>query len=164
MVVYDIFWKLASPKNLFKYWKKNSINFVYCGFYRNVWHKSKRKKETGSFTLKYLFYQQIDAEDEKTLEKFMSSQPAERKTLADIIMEKINEKKTEIRSQISGRLHLDFCMKKTCHVTFETLLPTQHLLVQSQQKNHSGKMWNTFKVNNKNIRTTSLALFWCFYC
>ena len=70
----------------------------------------------------------------------MSSQPAERKTLADIIMEKINEKKTEIRSQISGRLHLDFRMKKTCHVTFETLLPTQHLLVQSQQKNHLGKM------------------------
>ena len=71
----------------------------------------------------------------------MSSQPAERKTLADIIMEKINEKKTEIRSQISGRLQiLDFCMKKTCHVTFETLLPTQHLLVQSQQKNHLGKM------------------------
>ena len=46
----------------------------------------------------------------------MSSQPTERKTLADIIMEKINEKKTEIRSQISGRLHLDFCRKKTCNI------------------------------------------------
>ena len=69
----------------------------------------KEKKETRTFTLKHLFYQQIDAEDEKTLETFMSSQPTERKTLADIIMEKINEKKTEIRSQISGRLHLYFC-------------------------------------------------------
>ena len=84
------------------------MNFVYCGFHQNVLYISKRKNETRTFTLKHLFYQQIDAEDEKTLETFMSSQPTERKTLADIIMEKINEKKTEIRSQISGRLHLHF--------------------------------------------------------
>ena len=71
----------------------------------------KEKKETRTFTLKHLFYQQIDAEDEKTLETFMSSQPTERKTLADIIMEKINEKKIEIRSQIYGRLHT--CSKST---------------------------------------------------
>ena len=32
----------------------------------------------------------------------MSDTPAMQKTLADIIMEKINEKKTEIRSQLSG--------------------------------------------------------------
>ena len=67
----------------------------------------------------------------------MSSQPTERKTLADIIMEKINEKKTEIRSQISGRLHLDFCRKKSCHVTFETLLPTQHLVFQTKSTKES---------------------------
>ena len=116
----------------------------------------KEKKETRTFTLKHLFYQQIDAEDEKTLETFMSSQPTERKTLADIIMEKINEKKTEIRSQISGRLHLYFCsfysfllvhrvkritrkklfqsnILRKKYVTLETLLPSQHLLVQSQK-------------------------------
>ena len=116
----------------------------------------KEKKETRTFTLKHLFYQQIDAEDEKTLETFMSSQPTERKTLADIIMEKINEKKTEIRSQISGRLHYIFVafivfllvhrvkritrkklfqsnILRKKYVTLETLLPSQHLLVQSQQ-------------------------------
>ena len=25
-------------------------------------------------------------------------------------------------------------------------------------------MWNIFKINNKITRTTSLTLFWCFYC
>ena len=24
--------------------------------------------------------------------------------------------------------------------------------------------WNMFKVNNKNVRTTPLILYWCFYC
>ena len=26
------------------------------------------------------------------------------------------------------------------------------------------KMWNVFKVNNKNTRTTSMVLFWCLIC
>ena len=26
------------------------------------------------------------------------------------------------------------------------------------------KVWNMFKVNNKNTRMTSVTLFWCFYC
>ena len=32
-----------------------------------------------------------------------------------------------------------------------------HLLVQSQQRKHHNNVWNLFKVNNKNIRTTSLT-------
>lgn len=44
---------------------------------------------------------QIDEEDEKALEDFMSTQPKERRTLADIIMGKINDKKTEIQSHMS---------------------------------------------------------------
>ncbi|XP_002158190.3 bystin isoform X2 [Hydra vulgaris] len=49
------------------------------------------------------FYEniQIDEEDERAMKNFMSDTPATQKTLADIIMEKINEKKTEIRSQMS---------------------------------------------------------------
>jgi len=49
------------------------------------------------------FYEEIkiDKGDEKILQNFMSNEPVERRTLADIIMEKINEKKTEIQSQIS---------------------------------------------------------------
>lgn len=49
------------------------------------------------------FYEEIniDKGDERILENFMSNEPRERRTLADIIMEKINEKKTEIQSQMS---------------------------------------------------------------
>jgi len=49
------------------------------------------------------FYEEIniDEGDEKILENFMSNEPRERRTLADIIMEKIDEKKTEIQSQMS---------------------------------------------------------------
>lgn len=49
------------------------------------------------------FYEEIniDAGDERILQNFMSNEPRERRTLADIIMEKINEKKTEIQSQMS---------------------------------------------------------------
>jgi len=49
------------------------------------------------------FYQdiQIDEEEEKALEAFMSKTPAVKRTLADIIMDKLTEKKTEIDSQCS---------------------------------------------------------------
>nr|CAG4634756.1 EOG090X058P [Alona affinis] len=41
----------------------------------------------------------VDEEDEKALAVFMNPNPAPRRTLADIIMEKITEKQTEIQSQ-----------------------------------------------------------------
>jgi len=49
------------------------------------------------------FYQdiQIDEDEEKALEAFMSKTPAVKRTLADIIMDKLTEKKTEIDSQCS---------------------------------------------------------------
>lgn len=49
------------------------------------------------------FYEVIDVneEDEEALQKFMSSNPTGRRTLADIIQEKITEKQTEIQSQMS---------------------------------------------------------------
>ena len=43
----------------------------------------------------------MDEEDEKALALFMNANPLPRKTLADIIMEKITEKQTEIQSQFS---------------------------------------------------------------
>ncbi|XP_046880594.1 bystin [Hypomesus transpacificus] len=48
----------------------------------------------------------VDAEDEKAIETFMNKNPPMRRTLADIIMEKITEKQTEVgtvMSEISGR-------------------------------------------------------------
>lgn len=44
----------------------------------------------------------INPEDEQQMNQFMSTNPAERRTLADIIQEKLTEKRTEIQSQMSG--------------------------------------------------------------
>lgn len=49
--------------------------------------------------------QEVNEEDEKALQMFMSKDPPMRRTLADIIMEKITEKQTEIRTQMSGEGH-----------------------------------------------------------
>ncbi|KAM3877530.1 bystin [Diretmus argenteus] len=48
----------------------------------------------------------VDPEDEKAIEVFMNKNPPMRRTLADIIMEKITEKQTEVgtvMSEVSGR-------------------------------------------------------------
>nr|XP_022286984.1 bystin-like isoform X1 [Crassostrea virginica] len=44
---------------------------------------------------------EVNEEDEKALQMFMSKEPPVKRTLADIIMEKITEKQTEIRTQMS---------------------------------------------------------------
>ncbi|XP_076124285.1 bystin [Alosa pseudoharengus] len=49
---------------------------------------------------------EVDPEDEKAIQMFMSKNPPVRRTLADIIMEKITEKQTEVgtvMSELSGR-------------------------------------------------------------
>lgn len=58
----------------------------------------------------YLF-KEVDAEDERALSMFMTKEPQARRTLADIIMEKITEKQTEIRTQMSGRPFDNNCQK-----------------------------------------------------
>lgn len=49
------------------------------------------------------FYEDIviDEDDEKAIEMFMSNKPLPRRTLADIIMEKITEKQTELDTHFS---------------------------------------------------------------
>ncbi|CAH3170687.1 unnamed protein product [Porites lobata] len=51
------------------------------------------------------FYEniEVDEEDEQAFEAFMSKDTPARRTLADVIMEKIKDKKTEIESQMSER-------------------------------------------------------------
>ena len=44
------------------------------------------------------------------------------------------------------------------------LLPSQQLLVQSQQWKHQNNVWNLFKINNDDTRTTSITSFWGLYC
>ncbi|KPP58159.1 bystin-like, partial [Scleropages formosus] len=49
---------------------------------------------------------EVDPEDERAIQMFMSKNPPVRRTLADIIMEKITEKQTEVgtvMSEVSGR-------------------------------------------------------------
>ena len=48
------------------------------------------------------------------------------------------------------------------------LQPSRDILVQSQQWKHQSNVWNLFKVNNKDTRTSMTlnrfhSLFWCFY-
>jgi hypothetical protein len=45
--------------------------------------------------------QVVDENDERALEMFMNRNPAPRRTLADIILEKITEKQTELQTQFS---------------------------------------------------------------
>jgi essential nuclear protein 1 len=45
--------------------------------------------------------QEVNEDDERALEMFMNHNPAPRRTLADIIMEKITEKQTELQTQFS---------------------------------------------------------------
>lgn len=46
---------------------------------------------------------EVDEDEEEQMKQFMSNNPLERRTLADIIQEKLTEKRTEIQSQMSGR-------------------------------------------------------------
>ena len=46
----------------------------------------------------------MDKEDEHAFDTFMSKETPKRRTLADAIMEKIQDKKTEIESQMSGTI------------------------------------------------------------
>ena len=54
------------------------------------------------FNFDYFNAQEVDENDEQAMANFMSEKPQDRRTLADIIMERINEKKTELQSQMSG--------------------------------------------------------------
>ena len=43
------------------------------------------------------------------------------------------------------------------------VLPSRHLLVQSQQWKHQNNVWNLFKVNDKDFRIKSMMSLWCIY-
>ena len=54
--------------------------------------------------LLHFLYQEIAEEDERALEHFMAKDAPARRTLGDIIMEKLTEKQTEVASQMTGTL------------------------------------------------------------
>merc|ERR1711962_548066 len=86
------------------------------------------------------FYEEIDIDknDEKILQNFMLTDPRERRTLADIIMEKISEKKTEIQSQISE--------PPEGPVLDEKIVSVYRCLGEILSKYRAGKLPKAFKV------------------
>jgi len=69
-----------------------TLHFLHLFYFCHIWLHN----------LKYCV-QEVDPEDEEALTKFMSHNPPARRTLADIIQEKLTEKKTEIQSHMTGR-------------------------------------------------------------
>ena len=55
--------------------------------------------ESGSYELI-----EVDEEEEKAMSVFMSQDPPTRRTLADVVMEKIKDKRTELSTVLSGQL------------------------------------------------------------
>lgn len=86
------------------------------------------------------FYEniEVDEEDEKAFEAFMSKDTPARRTLADVIMEKIQDKKTEIESQMSE--------KSTAPQMDERLVQVFKGVGQILAKYRSGKLPKAFKV------------------
>jgi len=86
------------------------------------------------------FYEniEVDEEDEQAFEAFMSKDTPARRTLADVIMEKIQDKKTEIESQMSERT--------TAPQMDERLVEVFKGVGQILVKYRSGKLPKAFKV------------------
>ena len=74
----------------------------------------------------FFLSQNIDEEDERAMQNFMNQEPTVRRTLADVIMEKINEKKTEIESHMSGACP---CSNRKSLIEIATRLKVTFLLV-----------------------------------
>ena len=91
------------------------------------------------------FYQDIhiDEEEEKALEAFMSKTPAVKRTLADIIMEKLTEKKTEIDSQCSDNTQQAAVEKPQLD---QRVIDMYKTIGEILGKYRSGKLPKAFKV------------------
>ncbi|XP_076082758.1 bystin-like isoform X2 [Mytilus galloprovincialis] len=88
------------------------------------------------------FYEdiEVDEDDEKALQMFMSNEPVKQRTLADIIMEKITEKKTEVQTQMSDNASVNMQQLD------ERVVGMYKSIRQILQKYRSGKLPKAFKV------------------
>ena len=82
---------------------------------------------------------EVNREDERAMQLFMNPQQPERKSLADIVMEKIKEKQTEIASQMSDQPSVTFQMDPRVVSMFKGV-------GQILAKYRSGKLPKAFKV------------------
>ncbi|KAK3087531.1 hypothetical protein FSP39_007140 [Pinctada imbricata] len=83
---------------------------------------------------------EVDEDDEKALQMFMSKEAPVKRTLADIIMEKITEKQTEIHSQMSDNASVQ--LQQLDDRVVNMYKSISHIL----QKYRSGKLPKAFKV------------------
>lgn len=83
---------------------------------------------------------EVDEEDEKALEMFMSKTTTTKRTLADIIQEKITEKRTEIQSQMSDNASV------LMEQLDERVVNMYKQIKQILMKYRSGKLPKAFKI------------------
>ena len=50
------------------------------------------------------------------------------------------------------------------HISLYNLYLANIYLFKVNNRSTKKKVWNMFRVNNKNTRMTSITLLWCFYC
>ena len=82
----------------------------------------------------------ISKEDEQALQQFMSKNPPVRRTLADIITEKITEKQTEIHTQLSDAASVQVQQLD------ERIVSMYRTVAEILSKYRSGKLPKAFKV------------------
>ncbi|OWF38862.1 bystin-like [Mizuhopecten yessoensis] len=83
---------------------------------------------------------EVDEGDETALQMFMSKEPQVRRTLADIIQEKITEKQTEIRTQMSDNASVQM------QELDERVVTMYKSIKQVLQRYRSGKLPKAFKI------------------
>ncbi|XP_060069999.1 bystin-like [Ylistrum balloti] len=83
---------------------------------------------------------EVDEDDEAALQMFMSKEPQTRRTLADIIQEKITEKQTEIRTQMSDNASVQM------QELDERIVNMYKSIKQVLQRYRSGKLPKAFKI------------------
>jgi essential nuclear protein 1 len=88
---------------------------------------------------------EINENDERAFEMFMSNKTQARRTIADIIMEKLTEKKTEIQSQMNGDEDDDRATQFDMEID-ERVVKVYQSLRDVLQKYRSGKLPKVFKI------------------
>ena len=91
-------------------------------------HTTKRDARSLIFPVDALLlgdWQDIDVGDENVLSQFMSAEPSKRLTLADMVMDRIKEKQTEIQSMMSGMYACPACvrMRNACVCMCKSISP-----------------------------------------
>lgn len=97
------------------------------------------EEEDGEESESHDFCPIVSEEDEKAIEMFMNEDKQPRRTLADVIMEKIRDKQTEIASQVSEAPSLSTQMDEKVVAVFKGV-------GQILSKYRSGKLPKAFKV------------------